>query len=136
MVVSEETFLRQVRDSYSQPRVLNADTISIIEEKRGKGSAHFLNDGAVDEDLNVQVGQNFAFEDFISKILLLQIIEKEVKLVIVIPQQREAQLRFQIRWQPTIKSIIPLQRLHHSRDITIFDVVDRVVVDIVIQVLV
>lgn len=63
--------------------VLHSNPIFEVKVKVVKVLATLLNYSATNENLTVQIGQNFPYEDLTSKILMLEVIEEVNELLVV-----------------------------------------------------
>ena len=136
MIVAEVGLFWQVRNVQTKERVHDSDAVSVVEIDRRHLLPPFNYHGAFQKYLTVKVRQYFSYEDFVSKTLSSKIVEKIDELLVVAFQECEAELILEVWREIFIEFVVFLQTLHDSSNITVLDILDGIVIDIMIEILV
>jgi hypothetical protein len=83
------------------------------------------------------VAQHFSHEDLVGEFSLAHVVEKVVKLLIIrLRHEGENQLVFQSRRQVLVVVIIALERLKNTDTVAVLDILERVLINRVVEVLI
>jgi hypothetical protein len=95
--------------------------------------SYFSDSMPIDEDLAVEVPQQFPDKDVVCEHLMLHVVEEKEEGLVIAVEHREYQVTFEVRRELSVKPIMLLERLHHTCSKTVLNILDGVIVNIPIQ---